>query len=159
MGVYLLSYPVRDSKGDKNSFVCTIPDTELLADVLDFGTSLHTLLDNVTEGLVGQGSLTIPIPVGASLKTEAIAASDVQKGALYTFSVTGSNYATSLRVPAVIEEHATGEEINQTITEQEAFIEAFTVGLTENGNLVRPSDRYENVIAAVTSAVLSFRRK
>lgn len=108
MAQVLISATVRDAKTigsarvrNKQTVGILINDTGLsLTDIIDHHDEFLTTLDGVTDGVIEGSSITVYPALPAGLKSTAVAGSDVQEGGNYSFTVIGSRYADSVRVPA-----------------------------------------------------------
>jgi len=155
-----ISYAFRDADGDQTTEVIHVPDgSATLTELETFGQMSADLLDAVSDASIDRITLTVSIPLSGNGKVSPVANSEVQKGGLMGFSVNGSNYRHSLRIPAFTPALFSGNSINTGDTDVAAFITAMQTGVDVGGKILVPCDKYENDIVSLISARKSFRRK
>lgn len=159
MGLVLVSYSITDADGDVSSMPIYIPDAGLAhADVAGFADNFAVLVDNVTDGFISAINITYQHTVPVTVNSAAVANSEVQKGALFQFSATGTPYKHSVRVPAFTPGKFSGDSVNTADADVIVFVNALAAGLTPVATLVKPSNKYEMDLASNISAVKSFRK-
>lgn len=138
---FTLFYVIADAKGDKSVVNIEVPSTLVLTDVPDLVQAFADLVDDITNGALLSGGVTLEIDL-TGVSTVANAISDVQEKAAYTFrGVNG--FLKRLTLPAVIETifSTNSREVDTTLPSQAAFITAMTDGITlPSTNVVQPTD-------------------
>jgi len=110
----LISTTLMDADGDSKTFEipAVVADTVTLAQLQTYVTGTQDLIDVATEAKIIGTSINLGFVNSETNKASAVAGSDVEEGALLSFSVTGSRYRNTLFLPAVIEAAKSGNEIN-----------------------------------------------
>ncbi len=159
VATFNISYSILDGDGDTSNFAVKVPRGAFtIAQIESYAQQLASLLDVVIGGKITGLAVTLEAALPGGLKAAAVGTSDVQEGALFTFT-NASPYVDSVRVPAWLETAFAGKEVNLEAVGVGAFVAALTAGLDIGGTQVQPSDRYENDYTALARAVKSFRKK
>jgi len=159
VATFNVSYSILDGDGDTSALAFKVPaGTLTLAQITGYAQQVATLLDAVIGGKILGIGITLDAALPGGLKAAAVATSDVQEGALFTFT-TSTPYVDSVRVPAWLETLFTGKEVNLAGAGVGAFRDALLTGLTVAGANVAASDRYENDYTSLKTATKSFRKK
>jgi len=154
-----ISFTIQDSDGDTNTVLVPLPAATPYADVQAYATAYSLLLDFVIDGQITHGSVVFPATLNAGVKSAPVANCEVQKGALFAFDAANTSYRHSIRVPSFKPDLFSGKNVNTADADVTALVNALVDGLTVNGNLRQPTDRYGNDLSALISAVKSFRKK
>lgn len=159
MAVTHLGYTLLDDKGKRATCGVKIDSASYtLAEIAEFASELGDLIDNITECKVTDCTAYLSLTPGAALKAAPVANSDVEEGGLLTFSLAGSPYVESIRVPGLVQGKFSGETINLVDVDIDAFVDAIVVGLDATGTNVAPVNKFGFNIGAVISGVKSFRK-
>jgi hypothetical protein len=159
VATFNVSYSILDGDGDTSALAFKVPaGTLTLAQITGYAQQMATLLDAVIGGKILGIGITLDAALPGGLKAAATATSDVQEGALFTFT-TATPYVDSVRVPAWLETLFTGKEVNLAGTGVGAFRDGLLNGIDVAGTTVAASDRYENDYTSLKSSVKSFRKK
>lgn len=131
---YVLSHTVLDANGVKTSvpayFVPTTPSTVTVANLLTNWTDLGTALDNVTNGQIIGGRITIPVNPDAGWKSAPVDENDVSDVAVLNFNNAVTRYAMEYFIPALLNAYITGGKIDLTNTALLALISFLTAPAT-----------------------------
>lgn len=131
---YVLSHTVMDSNGVKTSvpayFVPTTPSTVTVANLLTNWTDLGTALDNVTNGQIIGGRITIPVNPDGGWKSAPVEENDVSDVAVLNFNNAITRYAMEYFIPALVNAMLTGGKIDLTNTALLALISFLTAPAT-----------------------------
>jgi hypothetical protein len=159
MAIFNCSYSIQDADGDRHSVVIPVPrGTLTLPEITGFMEQQAALLDAVIDGKVVEMRVEVQVAVPAGLKANAVANSEVQKGALFTFDLDGTGYAHSIRIPAFTPALFSGNAVNTADADVTALVNSITTGLTISGTPVAPSNPFEFDIEGLSSAKKSFRK-
>lgn len=157
-----LNYTIEDAKGKSSSFIMHFPETTdipLLRD--DFAQTTAQLIDPVVDGVIKKASASIGVDLsGATLKTSAIAGSDVEEGANFSFRATGGA-PTRFRLPTFDETFGleTGQAVDTSAAAVSALVQRIIQGDTQGATTVRWTDSRGNNVANLLSAKDSFVRR
>lgn len=162
MALYNISYSVLDADGD----VATLPikvkaESHTIAQIQEAAQDLAVLLDTILDGQLTGIAVTLDADLPGGLKASPVAGSENQRGALFSFSLDGSPYRHSVRLPAFKEGMFSGKEVDVLDPDVVAFTTAMTNGITVTaggGATVEPANPFEFEYAALVSAVKSFRK-
>lgn len=133
--VSVLSYQFTDADGNKKSLPVYVPASATLANLQLFSDALAALLDDHTDAQITAISATVGLTTPGGLKTEPVAGSNVQEGALLSFSLAASNYSHGVFVPGWAQADFSGSEVvDENIT---SLIAQFVSG----SNSVLPTSR------------------
>lgn len=148
-----------DDDGDTSTFAVKVPLGALtLAQITGFAQAWATEIDDMTDGKITGLSVIIGVTLPGGLKADPVQYSEVQKGALLSFSAAGTAYRHSIRIPAVTPSKFTGNVLNSADADVAAVITIMEDGVDIGGVDVLPCDKYENDIVAYIEGVKSFRR-
>lgn len=108
MPVVLISATIKDAKTTSNARVKNTQSvavfvdqgTQTIADLTEWHDKYLLYVDGVTDGLIIGSEMTFFPALPSGMKSAPVAGSDVQEGGLLSFSLTGSQYKDSIRVPA-----------------------------------------------------------
>ncbi len=160
MALYNISYSVLDSDGD----VATLPvkvkaETHTIAQIQEAASDLALLIDTILDGQVTAIAITLDATLPGGLKAVPVAGCENQRGALFSFTLDGSPYRHSIRLPAFKEALFTGKAVNTADTAVAAFVTAVTTGVAVTGPAtVEPANPFEFEYGALVSAIKSFRK-
>lgn len=159
MAVFKCSYVFQDADGTRQSEVIHVPrGTLTLAQITGFMEAQAVLIDNITDAqIVGMG-IEIGVTLPVALKDQPVANSECEKGGLFTFACTGTEYAHSIRIPAVTPTLFVGNQVNVGGQSMIDFIASMTAGLAAGGATSLPSNPYEQDIVGFLRAKKSFRK-
>lgn len=155
MALYLVSYSIRDSDGDRKQ--CQVyfdPGAATLAQILTWVTAVGDLVDAVTAGVIEAVNLSLTPNIAAGWKDTPAETTDIQRGALLKFDADNTQYGHSIFIPAAISTVFT----NDTVDLNNAAVQAFTDYITTITNGIVGSDKYANDLLAVTAGVKTFRK-
>lgn len=138
---FTLFYIIEDAKGDKSTVNIEVPSTVVLTDIPDLVQTFAELVNDMVQGGIVSGGVTLEIDL-TGVSTVAALAADVQEKAAYTFrGVNG--FLKRLTIPTILESvfHLNSREVDTTLPSQAAFITAMTDGVTlTSTNVVQPCD-------------------
>lgn len=150
--VSVLSYQFTDADGNRKSLPVYVPAAATLANLQLFSDALVALLDDHTDAQVTGITATVGLTTPGGLKTEPVAGSNVQEGALLSFGLAASNYTHGVFVPGWAEADFSGAEVvDENIT---ALIAQFVTG----SNSVAPTSREGLDIDAYVDGSKRFRK-
>jgi len=159
-----LNYSIEDAKGKTGSFIMHFPETTDIPALIGDGVFAQTtaqLIDPLIDGVITDASATIGVDLsGLGLKTSAIAGSDVEEGANFTFrSVAGA--PTRFRLPTFDETFGleTGQAVDTSAVAVDAFVQRIIQGDTQGLTTVRWADSRGNNVDNLESAKDSFRKR
>lgn len=162
MSLYNISYSLLDDDGDVDTFAMkVIASTHTIAQIQEAAQDFALLLDEVTGAQITGIAVTLEASLPGGLKSSPVATIENQKGATLSFTLDGSSYRDSLRIPAVKVGLFAGKNLNTSDTDVTALITAITDGITVTaggGATVEPANRFEYEYSALASAVKSFRK-
>lgn len=151
---------ILDADGDVSSMeIKTVAGAETLAQLTQYAQDMAVLIEPLTDGAITEIRLVVAIPLPGGLTAIPVANCEVQKGALFTFTASGTAYKHSIRIPAFVPAKFSGKNVNSADADVIVFQTAMLAGLNIGGTVIQPSDKYENDLLAVSSAVKSHRRK
>lgn len=127
---YVLSHTVLDSNGVKTStpayFVPTTPSTITVANLITNWTNLGTALDDVSNGQIIGGRITIPVEPDGGWKSAPVEENDVSDVIVTNFNNAITRYAAEYLIPAFVEAILTGGKVDLTNTALVALISELT---------------------------------
>lgn len=131
---YVLSHTVLDTNGVKTSvpayFVPTTPSTVTVANLLTNWTDLGTALDNVTNGQIIGGRITIPVTPDSGWKSAPVDENDVSDVAVLNFNNAVTRYAMEYLIPALLNAYIINGKVDLTNTALLALISFLTAPAT-----------------------------
>jgi len=149
----LLSVNVLDADGDTRAAKVHLPAATSEADIATYAAAFMPLLDAVVEGKITSATYSKPLALPGGLKAGAVANSEVQKGANFSF-VNSSRYKYGVWVPSWTPTLFTGDLVNQGGTGVAAFINAFIAGLSG----IQPTNGFGFDLTAISRATKTFRK-
>lgn len=166
MSNFIISFRIQDAKSAATSRVRNVQSasffvpasTYTLADITAYHNALAAAVDAVSEGVIIDSSIQLSPTLPAGLKSSAVANSDVQEGGLIGYSVNGSNYRHSIRIPAFVSAKFVGAALNLTDSDVVALEELLNGTTQTNGKAIKASDQYSNEIVAAIAGSKSFRK-
>lgn len=153
----LLSYTVEDAKGSRASVpIYGVFDdaTATVSSLLAYNAATVAELDDITEGKVISGSLTLYPTLPEGLKADAVANSDVEEGALFTFVTSAYGKAFGQEVPAFIQSAFVGSDVDETVTEVADWISR----MTTSGTVIHSNNFFQATLSSLRKARKSFRK-
>jgi hypothetical protein len=159
MAIFKCSYRLVDAKGKRQTVLIPVPRGALtLADITGFMAAQAPLIDAITEAQVDSMAIEIGVTKPGGLKAAAIADSDCEEGGNLSFSCTGTDYAFSVRIPALVQALFAGSDVDMLDALLTPFTASMVAGLLVGAVQVNPSNPYENDIAGVLAGSKSFRK-
>jgi len=159
-----LNYTVEDAKGKSGSFIMHFPDDTDIPQLVGDGVFAQTtaqLIDPLIDGVITGAGATIGVDLaGLGLKTSAIAGSDVEEGANFTFTST-EGAPTRFRLPTFDETFGleTGQAVDTSAPAVDALVQRIINGDTQGLTTVRWTDSRGNNVDNLQSAKDSFRKR
>ena len=127
---YVLSHTLLDSNGVKTAvpayFVPTTPSTVTVANLITNWTDLGTCLDNVSNGQIIGGKITIPVTPDGGWKSSPVEENDVSDVINLNFNNSITRYAMEYLIPAFVEAALTGGKVDLTNTALVALVTELT---------------------------------
>lgn len=160
MALALISVTIQDADGDESTALM-YGDTGVLtlANLIEVAQDYATSVDGITDGKIVDLNLTIKPDLPAGLQASAVAYSETQKGALFSFNLNGTSYTDSIRIPAFTESYFVGDNVDTTIGAVSSFLNNMLTGFVTAGGTFTPSNRYGFDIVSLAKAVKSFRKR
>ncbi len=159
-----LTYSIEDAKGKTGSFVMHFPETTDIPGLIGDGVFAQTtaqLIDPLVDGVIKDASAVIGVDLsGLGLKTAAIAGSDVEEGALFTFRST-EGAPTKFRLPTFDETYGleTGTAVDTAAVDVDNLVQRIIQGDTQGATTVRWADSRGNNVDNLVSAKDAFRKR
>ena len=162
MATYNISYSLLDDDGDTDTFaIKVLAASHTMAQITEAAQDFALLLDEVTGSKIAGIAVTLEASLPGGLKSSPVGTIENQKGATLSFTLDGSPYRDSMRIPGVKVGLFTGKNLNTADTDVDALIDAITGGIVvtaDSGATVEPANRFEFEYASLASAVKSFRK-
>lgn len=149
----LVSVNLLDADGDTRAAKVHLPAATTEADIQTFATAYMPLLDAVVDGKITAASYSKPLTLPGGLKAGAVANSEVQKGANFSF-VNASRYKYGVWIPAWQPGLFTGDLVNQAGAGVANFINGYIAGLGG----VLPTNGFGFDLTALAHATKTFRK-
>jgi len=159
MAVVFLTYSYTDAKGASASNRINFPQNVDIDQLKGFALSTGLLIDAVTRcKIVGVG-IGIEIDLVGAFKTSAIANSDVEEGARFSFN-TDANTLTAFRLPGFDEAFidSTSRNVDLANASVDALVQRILQGLTVGLINVSPTDSNGNDVVSINTALESFQK-
>jgi len=150
--VSVLSYQITDADGNKKSLPIYVPASVTLANLQAYSDATVALLDDAIDGQVTDITALVGLTTPGGLKSEPVAGSNVQEGALLSFGLASSNYTFGMFVPAWAESNFTGTEV---IDEN---VDDFIAQIVTGSNSTAPTSREGLDIDSYISGEKRFRK-
>jgi len=112
--VSIASFSIRDADGDTKSLPIYLPDTLTLANLQSFVDDFSADLDAAIAGVIDSVSVTVAATLPGGLRTTPVAGSEVERGALLSYSVEDSSYRWSYYIPTWALAGFAGNEVVNT---------------------------------------------
>ena len=125
-----------------------------LDDMLAVGNLIANLVDDITGAVVERGFITLPVDI-TGVKTDPVAGSLQSEGGLFGFTLAGTQYRLSVRVPALLPAKFVGDEIPPDGGPVDAFTDAIVAGLVAGGHTF---SFYEKGFAEIVDGYIGGRR-
>lgn len=152
-------YTVMDDTGKKSTMRIPFPASTDLGVLQEFAWSTAELIDPLIKGQIVDIGISAGVEFGsASLKSAPIAGADVEEGGYFGFrSVAG--FSSGFTVPTFDEAFVlpASDNIDETDTDVDAFVQRILSGQTVLLTNVSPSDSRGSDIEALETAKESFR--
>lgn len=157
-----LSYAIEDAKGKTGTFIMHFPETTDIPILkADFAQTTAQLIDPLVGGVIKRATSSIGVDLsGANLKISAIAGSDVEEGANFSFrSIVGA--PTRFRIPTFDETFGleTGQAVDTSAVAVNDLVQRIIQGDTQGATTVRWADSRGNNVDNLISAKDSFVRR
>jgi hypothetical protein len=152
--VNVITVTIRDVAGDKSTVNINFPVSVTEAQAQSWLDTFLPALDAIVDGVIDSAGWLRALTLPAGLKTTPGTQRN-QVGALMTFDVANTNYAHSIRLPAVKESKLSGKALNINDAQVQAVRDALTTGVSG----VTPVSRFGDDLVALTSGMVSYRRK
>lgn len=150
-----ITFSIGDARFKLSSVSIDIPDTTTLAQVQEFTLAMAAIIDNMTQGNIGNWNLLAPRELDfTGLKNQAGSTADNEEKGVFTF-LTENGYNSRIAIPSFSDSDVvTGSDtIDQTDVDIAAFIAAMTAGIElTDTSVVQPCDyRGDDIITLVGS--------
>lgn len=149
----LVSVMVSDGDGDSRAAKVHLPPATSEADIQTFLTAYAPLLDAVVDGKILSAVYQKPLTLPGGLKAGAVALSEVQKGANFSF-INASRYKYGVWVPVWTPSLFTGDVVNMSGAGVAAFRDAYVIGLAG----IQPTNGFGFDLTTISHATKSFRK-
>ena len=149
----MISANILDADGDTKAAHAFLGSAAIDADINTFAAFWLPLLDAVIDGKITGASVTKPLALPGGLKAGAVALSEVQKGANFSF-VNASRYKFGVWIPAFTPSLFTGDVVNQGGAGVAAFIAAYVTG---TGGIA-PTNGFGFDLTSLARATKNFRK-
>jgi len=156
MAVNIFSYTVRDADGNERAvpIYCTLTGTLTITQLNAISVAISAVLDDVLDGQIVKGTLTLGMDLDSGIKTAPVAGSNVQETGLLSFSADGTVYTYSIDIPAFFQNGFSQD----TIILAQTQVENFTDFVTTPASGFTGSDKYENALVTVIAGKKTFRK-
>lgn len=149
----LLSVNILDADGDTKAAHVFLPAATTEADIATYAAAYMPLLDAVVDGKISSVSYSKPLALPGGLKAGAVANSEVQKGANFSF-VNPSRYKFGVWIPCWTPSLFTGDVVNVAGAGVAGFRDAYINGLSG----VLPTNGFGFDLTALARATKNFRK-
>lgn len=151
-------FRIRDAEQDSplSSIPVNVPDGFTVAQLQTYVDAVAPEIDALTDGVIEEVSVTIPLTLPAGLASEAAAGSLNERGGLITFDTAGPR-ADSVRIPAFNRTIMPGNDISLTDDDVAALITRLTTATTAAS--IRPVSTQNYNFTAARGGKKSLRRK
>lgn len=158
MGLVGISYTIADEKGVSSTTFLSLPDTFSLANTLEFAQDMALLIDAIVNGKITHIGACYQVTLPGGLKAAAVANSDVEEGARFSFATSGGHF-TRMRLPTFKETllSPASKDVNLTDADVAAFVNAMISGIAEPApaqTLIPCDSRAEDITAISTAREL-----
>lgn len=159
VSLFQASIGVKDADGNPRTMpLYASLGTLTLTQIAGYLQRAATLTNNVIEGKVTGINLTLDVDLPSGLRANPLNHSNVQEGALFDFGAANTTYKYGLWVPAFRQDIMVGKEVDTADTDVSNFVNFLITGEAIGGATVQGTDRYENDLQALLSAVKRFRK-
>lgn len=149
----LISVNVQDADGDTRAAKIHLPAATTEADIATYAAAYMPLLDAVVDGKVVAAKYEKPLALPGGLKAAAVANSEVQKGANFSFN-NASRYKYGVWIPVWTPGLFTNDLVNQVGAGVPAFINAYLAGLSG----IQPTNGFGFDLTSIARATKTFRK-
>jgi hypothetical protein len=151
-----VSLSIRDADGDIKSVYVFAGNGNSLSQLTGIVTQLALYLDPCIGGVIESASMVIGATLPGGLKTDAVAGSEVQRGALLSYLPENTVYRASYFFPSWLDAGFSGNEVSNT-GDFATLIQALTqpMGSFPPGHI---TDRNANNLSAYIEGVKKFRK-
>lgn len=154
----IISIGVKDADGDHKTVPIFVPSGVYTpAEITAYAQELASDLDAITDMKIDEITMTLRIALPGGLKASPIALSEVQKGALISYSAENTTYKHSTFLPGVTPSLFNGDVLTlagDVVTFNDAVVGGFLVGATT----VEASDKDGNDLTDTVKATKRFRK-
>lgn len=149
----LVSVNCQDADGDvRAAHVFLLPATTE-ADISTYASAYMSLLDAVIDAKIISAVYSKPLALPGGLKAGAVANSEVQKGANFSFN-NASRYKYGVWIPAWTPSKFSGDTVDLAGTGVAAFRDAYIAGLSG----IQPTNGFGFDLTALARATKTFRK-
>ena len=141
MPVDLVTFKMVDDRGKSKSAVFPIAAGHTLVDIGTFVVVMAANVDAISGLAIADASIQLSLTLPGTVKTTPTPKYRTDEGGLFAFSVTGSEYRTSVYIPGVLDTMRNGDDIPTSFTEIDDFVTAM-----ETGPGVAVTDKHANPI-------------
>jgi hypothetical protein len=153
MADVMITANILDDDGDTKQAHVFLAGAATDADIGTFAAFWIPLLDAVIDGKIKDASVTKPLTLPGGLKAAAVALSEVQKGANFSF-LNASRYKYGTWVPSFKPTLFSGDIVNQAGAGVAAFIASYVAGTAG----IAPTNGFGFDLTALARATKNFRK-
>ena len=152
----IFSYTILDDDGNERAvpIYCTLLGTLTITQIQALSVAISAILDDVTDGKILKGSLTLSLDLDAGIKATPATGSNVQESGLIAFEASGTPYTWSIDIPAFIQAAFAGKAIDLSNSAVNDFIDL----LITPASGFTGSDKYDNALVVAKSGKKTFRK-
>jgi hypothetical protein len=156
-GDTLISVSVTDIVGAVKQNLVFLPSGTTLAQAQGFLTAFAPLVDALSQGVITHATVEFDLTLPSGLKSTAVAASTVRRGALWSF-LNPTRYKWAAYLPAVDPSILSGTEVNPAAGGVAAYVAAYDTGITVSSVLIAPTNGSGEDLTALDHANETFRK-
>lgn len=155
---FQIVYTYLDADGDTATSAIDIPTTFALADYVEFGRGMASLVDDIVHGVVQSAELTVNVDISGLTNNGLVADSDVEEVGAFQFT-TADGRPVNVNIPAIDESlvAASSDDLDQSDPAVAAFLTAMTSGVAVTGGTAIPSDVDGDDLTSLVYAREAFR--
>lgn len=154
----VISVTVQDADGEIFAvpLYANIAEATSLTAIQTAMDSILNIIDDVIDGAITRAGVRIDLTLPVGLKASAVAGSETERTALYSFSAAGTNYDASFDFPAMA--LATLVSGSNTVDPDNTEVSALVSEFIGPSTAIHWTDKYGNDLVALLRARKTFRK-
>lgn len=151
--VNAITFSLEDYSGDRRTVRVFAPATATLAEMQSLSNAIAAELDPITGMKILGASVSLALTLPGGLKASAVANTDAERGANFSFNADDTALSYTIRVPGAIDAIVDGEELVDT-----ADTNDWKTVMLDGDATTGPTNQHGGDLSSFKSARITFHK-